>query len=71
MKVRALSSEGRMSAIMLTVLPIGAFVLLFTLNPPFYLDVADDSMFIPGFASLIVLYLVGVYVIRRMVDLKV
>ena len=71
MKVRALSSEGRMSAIMLTVLPVGAFLLLFVLNPGFYLDVADDRLFIPGFGGLILLYIVGVYVIRRMVDLKV
>ena len=71
MKVRALSSEGRMSAIMLTVLPIGAFILLFILNPAFYLDVADDSMFIPGFGGLIAMYVLGVLIIRRMVDLKV
>lgn len=71
MKVRALSSEGRMSAIMLTVLPIFAFVMLFILNPGFYLDVADDPWFIPGFAMLIGLYVLGVFIIRRMVDLKV
>jgi tight adherence protein B len=35
MKVRALSSEGRMSATMLTVLPVGAFSLLFLVNPAF------------------------------------
>jgi tight adherence protein B len=56
---------------MLTVLPIGAFVLLFILNPAFYLDVADDKMFIPGFGMLIALYVLGVLIIRRMVDLKV
>ena len=71
MKVRALSSEGRMTAIMLTILPIFAFVLLFVLSPGFYLDVADDPAFVPGFVGLILLYLVGVYTIRRMVDLKV
>ena len=71
MKVRALSSEGRMTGVMLTVLPILTFVVLFVLNPRFFLDVANDPMFIPGFASLIILYLVGFFWIRRMVDLKV
>lgn len=71
MKVRALSSEGRMSAIMLTALPILAFFSLFLLNPPFYLGVADDPMFVPGFGGLIMLYALGVLVIRRMIDLKV
>ena len=71
MKVRALSSEGRMTAIMLTVLPIFAFVMLFMFNPKFFLDVADDPMFIPGFGFLIILYLIGFFTIRKMVDLKV
>jgi len=71
LKVRALSSEGRMTAIMLTALPILAFTTLFIFNPGFYLDVADDPAFVPGFVSLILLYLVGFFTIRRMVDIKV
>jgi tight adherence protein B len=71
MKVRALSSEGRMTALMLTGLPIFTFVMLFLFNPRFFLDVANDPMFPPGFVFLIILYLVGFFTIRRMVDLKV
>ena len=71
LKVRALSSEGRMTAIILTALPILAFTSLFTMNPEFYLDVADDPAFVPGFVSLIVLYIIGFVTIRRMVDIKV
>jgi len=71
MKVRALSSEGRMTAIMLTVLPVFAFTLLFLFNPSFYLDVAGDPAFVPGFGGLIILYIIGFITIRRMVDLKV
>jgi tight adherence protein B len=71
MKVRALSSEGRMTSIMLTVLPLLAFTMLFIVNPQFYLDVADDPAFVPGFVALLLLYAVGFISIRRMVDLKV
>ena len=71
MKVRALSSEGRMTGIMLTVLPVFAFTVLFLFNPKFYLDVADDRAFVPAFVSLLVLYAIGFMTIRRMVDLKV
>ena len=71
LKVRALSSEGRMTATMLTALPVVAFVLLFISSPKFYLDVADDPMFVPGYAILIILYGIGFYAIRRMIDLKV
>ncbi|HEX6072788.1 MAG TPA: type II secretion system F family protein [Sphingomicrobium sp.] len=71
MKVRALSSEGRMTSIMLTVLPLLAFTMLFIVNPQFYLDVADDPAFVPGFVALLLLYAIGFIAIRRMVDLKV
>jgi tight adherence protein B len=71
MKVRALSSEGRMTAVMLTILPLFTFTLLFVVNPRFFLDVANDRWFVPGFSALIVLYLIGFMIIRRMVDLKV
>ena len=71
LKVRALSSEGRMTAVMLTVLPIFTFTLLFVLSPGFFLDVANDPWFVPGFVMLIALYLTGFFTIRKMVDLKV
>ena len=71
MKVRALSSEGRMTAIMLTVLPVFAFVMLFMLSPEFYLDVADDPAFVPGFVGMLISYAIGVMWIRKLVDLKV
>ncbi|WP_025559970.1 type II secretion system F family protein [Sphingomonas sp. UNC305MFCol5.2] len=69
--VRALSSEGRMTATILTALPVLAFVALFLLNPPFYLQVANDPAFSVGFGCLIVLYAVGFVIIRRLVNLKV
>lgn len=71
LKVRALSSEGRMTALMLTILPVFTFTLLFVINPSFFLDVAGDPWFAPGFVILIALYLTGFFTIRRMVDLKV
>lgn len=71
LKVRALSSEGRMTAIMLTVLPVFAFAMLFLMNPSFYLDVADDPAFMPSFLGLILMYIIGFITIRKMVDLKV
>ena len=71
MKVRALSSEGRMTALVLTALPILTMSGLFLLNPSFYLDVAQDPIFAPGFLGLVILYFIGFFTIRRMIDLKV
>lgn len=71
MKVRALSSEGRMTAVMLSILPVLTFVMVFLMTPSFYMEVADDPMFVPSFLALILMYFIGVMTIRRMVDLKV
>lgn len=71
LKVRALSSEGRMTGWILSVLPIITLVGMFTVNPKFYLDVAQDSIFIIGLPSLIGLYLIGVFWIRHLVNIKV
>ena len=71
MKVRALSSEGRLTALVLTALPVLTFSGLFLINPSFYLDVAQDPIFVPGFIGLVILYFIGFFSIRRMIDLKV
>lgn len=71
LKVRALSSEGRMTGWMLTVLPVLTFVSIFASTPSYYLDSAEDPIFIYSAISLAVMYCIGVWVIRRLVDLKV
>lgn len=71
MKIRALSAEGRMTAWMLSVMPVLTFVLLFIVNPRFFLDVAQDPIFKYGFSSLLVLYAIGVVWLRKLVEMKV
>jgi tight adherence protein B len=71
MMVRALSSEGRMTGWMLTVLPMLTLLSMFMVNPGFYLDVAQDPIFLIGFPGLMLLYAIGVFAIRRLVDIKV
>lgn len=71
MKVRALSSEGRATAWMLSVLPVFAFVSIFLSTPSYYLDSAEDPIFLYGAIGLTTMYVIGVLIIRRLVDLKV
>lgn len=71
LKVRALSSEGRMTGWVLTILPVLSFVVLFAINPGFYLEVAGDPVFIIVFIGLMVMYAIGVATIRSMVNIKV
>ena len=56
---------------MLTILPIFSFVFLFLFNPSFFMDVAGDPWFVPGFVALGILYTIGFFTIRKMVDWKV
>lgn len=71
LKVRALASEGKMTAIVLSVLPIGTFLFVFSTQPEFYLDAVDDSWFLPGLIAICVWYSMGIALIRKLVDLKV
>lgn len=71
MKVKALASEGKMTGTMLSILPLFTFGVVFSSSPEFYLDVADDPWFMPGFGGILSLYALGVMTIRKMVDLKV
>ena len=71
MKVRALSSEGRMSGWMLTALPVLTLLSMLAVNPGFYFEVAQDPIFLGGFTTLLVLYAIGVLAIRKIIDLKV
>jgi tight adherence protein B len=71
LKVRALASEGKMTAVVLSVLPIGTFLFVFSTQPEFYLDVVDDPWFLPGLIGLTFWYSMGIMMIRKLVDLKV
>ena len=71
LKVRALSSEGKMTAWLLSALPVCVFGFIFISNPGFYLDVADDPMFMPGLLGIVGWYTIGMMIIRKLVTLKV
>jgi tight adherence protein B len=71
LKVRALASEGKMTAVVLSILPVGTFTFIFATNPKFYTDVMSDPMFLPGMIGIVVWYSIGMTVIRKLVDLKV
>lgn len=71
MKVRALSSEGRMTALILTALPVVTFLGMFMVNPGFYIDVSGDPIFVVGFLGLVLLFFGGIYWIRKLVDIQV
>lgn len=70
-KVAALTAEGRMSCIILAILPIALFAILNLLRPEFYGEVAQDPLFAPLMTGPPILLMLGVFMIWRMVNLKV
>lgn len=71
LKVRALASEGKMTAVVLSLLPVGTFAFVLTTNAKFYLDVVHDPIFLPGMIGIVVWYGIGMTIIRKLIDLKV
>jgi tight adherence protein B len=70
LRVKALSSEGRTSAQVLTGLPIALVCFLMLVQPTFYTTKLDDPIFWPSVAVVMVMYFIGQFIINRMVNFK-
>lgn len=69
-KVKALSSEGRISAILLAVLPVMALTLLMIASPDYYGDVMDDPLFLKSVLIVLGMFLTGNYIMYRLVNFR-
>jgi len=68
--VKALSAEGRFSAIALSLLPFIVAGALLMIAPRYYTEVWDDPVFMPVVIFAVCLCLVGDYVMYRMVNFR-
>lgn len=71
LKVRALASEGKMTGMILSGLPIFAFMMAFSTTPSFYLNVVDDPWFLPGFILILSMYTMGILLMRKIIAIEV
>ncbi len=71
LKVRALASEGKMTGALLSALPVGTFIVMFAVQPSFYLNVVDDPWFLPGVFGMCFSYVFGIFLMRRMISIEV
>lgn len=69
-KVRALSSEGRISALLLAILPVLTIAGLMLANPTYYGEVADDPIFIKVVSIVLGVFILGNYIMYRMVNFR-
>ncbi|MHA1165648.1 MAG: type II secretion system F family protein [Alphaproteobacteria bacterium] len=69
-RVRAVSAEGRMSAIGLSALPAIVFVLLQIFAPEFYGGIWNEPAVLHGLGGAVVMMMIGNIIMMRMVNFK-
>jgi len=69
-RVRALASEGRASALLLSVLPLGLISAFALLQPTFYTSKFSDPIFWPAVGVVCAVYLLGWVMIHRIINFK-
>jgi tight adherence protein B len=69
-KVRALASEGRSSALVLSGLPIFLISFLMLTQPSYYIDKFGDPLFWTVITCVMILYLIGWLLIQKIINFK-
>ena len=70
MKVRALSADGRMSAVVLSLIPFILFGLISLISPSYFGEVRDHPLVIPAVIYAVMSLMLGNIVMYRMVNFK-
>lgn len=70
LKIKAASSEGRASAMILTAAPFVAMGLIMVMSPKFYGDVIHEPMVKWGLAGIGFWIFLGNMIMRRMIDMR-
>jgi len=70
LKIRALSSEGRLSAIVLSLTPFILFVIITLLSPDYFFAIKDHPITVPAMIVGALMLVVGNVVMYRMVNFK-
>jgi tight adherence protein B len=70
-KIKAVSAEGRMSAIVLSSLPFFVIGLINVISPTYFQSVEGDPLLPIFLGSALVLILFGIFVMWRLVQIKV
>jgi len=69
-RVRALSSEGRISSLLLSSLPLVIFGATSLMAPDYYGAVSDDPLFLPIACTIVALVVANFLILRRLVNFQ-
>ncbi|WP_029586031.1 type II secretion system F family protein [Bradyrhizobium sp. URHD0069] len=70
LKVRALTSEGRLSAVFMTAMPFILFLVVNLISPAYFSEVRDHALTGPAIVAGLMLLGIGNFVMYRMVNFK-
>lgn len=69
-RVKALSSEGKASAVILSVLPLFLIGMMMLFAPTFYSSKMGDPLFWPVAVAVMIVYLIGQVIIKKITDIR-
>lgn len=70
-RVKAITAEAKWSGMFLSVFPLGALVMINLIQPNYYDDVKETSVFIPACLVVAGFLIANIVVMRRLVNIKV
>ena len=70
-RVKAITAEAKWSGMFLSVFPLGALVMINVIQPNYYDDVMETAVFIPACLVVAGFLVANVFVMRRLVNIKV
>ena len=70
-KIRTLTAEGKLSAIILFVLPILIAIVLLVINPSYIKELVDDPTGRKVIACMVVMIFLGALVMKRIINIKI
>ena len=70
-KVQGLTAEGRFSALILSLLPFVTFLALYVVNRNYVMTLFRDPLGIKLLTGAIISILIGIFIMKRMVTIKV
>ena len=70
-RVKAITAEAKWSGLFLSLFPLIALVMILLIQPGYYDDVRDTSVFIPTCLVVAAFLTANIVVMRRLVNIKV